>query len=127
MDSTSYNIFWKGFPSQDKINVELPSYFSNHNYIKIKVKEIYTVFNGYHELFLTCDGINYDRTYNLTEEAEYNYAVNLNRFLEGGCKNPSFIIPYKKNINFNLICTMNRNIIQSLSKVYLNIEFESVD
>lgn len=121
-----YNVLWKGLPSQGTFTIDLPSYFSNCKYIKIKLKEIYTKFSAYHELYLTCDAVSYNRNINLSQMIEYNYAIDLSKFLRGGSHHSSFVIPYKKNVNFTLRHWRNNNVSNTNSIIILNFEFSQV-
>lgn len=102
MKGEPYNVIWYT-KTYDKINIDLPTYFSNYKYVKVKVKEVFAKVNYFDFLYLECENFNYDRIYQGSSDVvAKKYVLNLSRYLEGGKKLSSFKIPYKKEINMRV-------------------------
>ncbi len=101
MKGEPYNVIWVG-NYRDNIKIDLPTYFSNYKYVKVKVKEVFARSDYYAYLYLKCENFNYDRIYQgISNTYIENYVLNLNRFLQGTNKLSSFKIPYKKEVNMS--------------------------
>lgn len=125
MKGEPYNVIWYGFPNRN-IKIDLPTYFSNYKYVKVKVKEVFSKSNFFAHLYLKCENFNYDRIYQGTSNAYIgDYVLNLSRYLAGGNKLSSFKIPYKKEINITFDYSLQPS--TSSPPIYLSFEFIPVN
>lgn len=108
MKGEPYNVIWYT-KTYDKINIDLPTYFSNYKYVKVKVKEVFAKLNYFDFLYLECENFNYDRIYQGSTDVNIRkYVLNLSSYLEGGKKLSSFKIPYKKEVNMRISYSMSQ-------------------
>lgn len=125
MKGRPYNIIWYGYCT-NKIKIDLPNYFSNFKYIKIKVKEVFSSTKYFDILYLRCEDFYYDRIYQETSNNLIRDCVlNISRYLEGGNKLSSFKIPYKKEINMSFVFTLKEEV--PLDTLYISFEFTPID
>lgn len=99
MKETPYSVYWEGYP-KGKMSIELPNYFSNYKYVKVKIKDIFTRLDNFDELYLASPLFNYDREILASNHESYHTILNLVRYYKNGTKFPSFKIPYTKVIFF---------------------------
>ena len=108
MKGEPYNVIWYS-KTQDKIKIDLPTYFSNYKYVKVKVKEVFAKVDYFDFLYLECENFNYDRIYQGSSDVYIRkYVLNLSRYLEGANKLSSFKIPYKKEVNMRISYSMRQ-------------------
>lgn len=127
MKGEPYNVIWCGeFYRNNKIIIDLPTYFSNYKYVKVKVKEVFALVNYFAFLYLECENFNYDRMYQgSTKVIPEKYVLNLSRYLEGASKLSSFRIPYKKDVNMKLIWGVKEG--TSLTPIDISFEFTPIN
>lgn len=127
MKGEPYNVIWCAeFSRNNKIKIDLPTYFSNYKYVKVKVKEVFAMVNYFAFLYLDCENFNYDRIYQGTSDVRVeNYVLNLSRYLEGGNKLSSFRIPYKKDVNMSLDWGVKQG--SSYVPLYISFEFTPIN
>lgn len=124
MKGRPYNVIWSGFCTTP-INIDLPNYFSNYKYIKVKIKDIFSSNNQFNILYLRCTNFNYDRIYGSPTNVTDHCVLNLTRYLNDGNKIPSFKIPYKKEINMSFVFTLLQDV--PIETIYLSFEFIPVN
>lgn len=127
MKGEPYNIIWCAeFSRNNKIKIDLPTYFSNYKYVKVKVKDVFARVGYFAFLYLDCENFNYDRIYQGTTDVRVeNYVLNLSRYLEGGNKLSSFRIPYKKDVNMSLDWGIKAG--TSFVPLYISFEFTPIN
>ena len=123
MKGRQYNVLWHGYCT-NTIKIDLPNYFSNYKYIKVKIKEIFSSNNIYDTLYLRCHDFNYERIYS-SDNLINDCVLNLSRYLRGGDRLPCFKIPYKKEINMSFVFTLLQD--APLETFYLSFEFIPVN
>lgn len=89
-----------------KLNIDLPNYFSNYQYVKVKVKDFYTPTDSFNYIELNCPLLCYDR---IVTDPSIIPCLNLLRFLNGG-KAKSFLVPYNRSISFSTICSFKQQV-----------------
>lgn len=99
MEGIPYSVYWRGYP-KDKITIDLPNYFANYKYVKVKIKDIITKIDNFSELYLASPLFTYDREILLPNGESYHTILNLGRYFSNGTKFPSFKIPYTKVVFF---------------------------
>lgn len=99
MKETPYSVYWEGYP-KGKMSIELPNYFSNYKYVKVKIKDIFSRLDNFKALYLQSPLFNYDREILASNHESYHTILNLTRYFKNGTKFPSFKIPYTKVIFF---------------------------
>lgn len=99
MKEIPYSVYWEGYP-KGKISIELPNYFSNYKYVKVKVKDIFAKLDNFSDLFLASPLFSYDREILASNHESYHTILNLTRYFKNGTKFPSFKIPYTKEVFF---------------------------
>lgn len=99
MEGIPYSVYWRGYP-KDKITIDLPNYFANYKYVKVKIKDIITKIDNFSELYLASPLFTYDREILPPNGESYHTILNLGRYFSNGTKFPSFKIPYTKVVFF---------------------------
>ena len=99
MEGIPYSVYWRGYP-KDKISIDLPNYFANYKYVKVKIKDIITKTNNFDDLYLASPLFTYDREILPPNVESYHSILNLTRYFNNGTKFPSFKIPYTKVVFF---------------------------
>ena len=125
MEDRPYTIIWENYPNE-RFKVSLPTYFSNFKYIKIKVKEIFTDLDRWSQLDLWHPYFPYDKLEGLLS---YNTSgrkiINLLRYLKSGHKFPSFQMPYRKDIEFQMAYDVVEG--KAMSTIGIVIEFTPIN
>lgn len=125
MKGEPYNVIWYG-KSNEKIKIDLPTYFSNYKYVKVKIKEVLSRPNYFDFLYLKCENFNYDRIYQgASNDYIGDYVLNLSRYLAGASKLSSFKIPYKKEVNISFSYALKAS--QSNLPIYISFEFTPIN
>lgn len=125
MKGEPYNVIYYCKPSE-KTKIDLPTYFSNYKYVKVKVKEVFSKSNYFDFLYLKCENFNYDRIYQGTSTTYIgDYVLNLSRYLAGASKLSSFKIPYKKEINITFRWASKAD--SSIPPIYISFEFTPIN
>lgn len=99
MEGIPYSVYWRGYP-KDKISIDLPNYFANYKYVKVKIKDIITKTDNFSDLYLSSPLFTYDREILPPNGESYHTILNLGRYFSNGTKFPSFKIPYTKVVFF---------------------------
>lgn len=99
MKGEPYSVYWRGYP-KGTISIDLPNYFANYKYVKVKIKDIITKIDNFSELYLTSPLFTYDREILPPNGESYHTILNLGRYFSNGTKFPSFKIPYTKVVFF---------------------------
>lgn len=105
MKGIPYNVYWEGYP-KGKITIDLPNYFANYKYVKVKIKDIFTRMDNFTNLFLASPLFSYDREILASNHESYHTILNLTRYFKNGTKFPSFKIPYTKVVFFTFHYTL---------------------
>lgn len=81
----------------EKIVINIPKYFSNYQYFKIKLISASTKYTG-NNLWMICDNMNYDAIYGDGIYKYDKYMFNISLVTKGYSVKQYAIIPYKDNI-----------------------------
>lgn len=100
MKGIPYSVYWEGYP-KGKISIDLPNYFANYKYVKVKIKDIFTSTDNFSNLLLTSPLFTYDREILASNHESRHTILNLTRYFKNGTKFPSFKIPYTKVVFFS--------------------------
>lgn len=91
-------------PSQDikYVNINIPKYFANYTYFKIKLKEV-DCSNREQDLWLNCDTSTFNQVSQNIDPQIHNIRLerllfNITAFREGGSQSNYVVLPYRDTI-----------------------------
>ena len=104
------------------VNINIPKYFSNYNYFKIKLKEVDCT-NREHDIWLNCDTATFNQISQDIDPDIHNinikrFLFNITAFREGASQSNYVVLPYRDAIkvwftnligvrpNFDAVVTM---------------------